>query len=216
MTREEMTKERVTMLEIGQATLQEREGVMALLRANHADNLGEAERRDGFVTTNMTPEQMTALIAEENGVTIARDGARVTAFALAAPWGFWSQWPFFRNMIRILGNYRFGGATLTEENSYQYGPVCVNRDYRGRGVFERVFAASLRTMEDRYPIMVTCPAHAPTGARKCGKRKRAMLSRSNGGAWRNGQRQRLPAALPPQETGGQDLPPLFSDDPEVV
>ena len=59
MTREEMTKERVTMLEIGQATLQEREGVMALLRANHADNLGEAERRDGFVTTNMTPEQRT-------------------------------------------------------------------------------------------------------------------------------------------------------------
>ena len=55
-----MTKERVTMLEIGQATLQEREGVMALLRANYADNLGEAERRDGFVTTNMTPEQMTA------------------------------------------------------------------------------------------------------------------------------------------------------------
>ena len=32
---------------------------------------------------------------------------------------------------------------LTEENSYQYGPVCVDRDYRGRGVFERVFAASL-------------------------------------------------------------------------
>ena len=49
------------------------------------------------------------------------------------------------------------------------------------------------------------PAHAPAGARKCGKRKRVMLSRSNGGSWRNGQRQRLPAALPPQETGSQDV-----------
>ena len=176
MTREEMTKERVTMLEIGQATLQEREGVMALLRANHADNLGEAERRDGFVTTNMTPEQMTALIAEENGVTVARDGAGVAAFALAAPWGFWSQWPFFRNMIRILGNYRFGGVTLTEENSYQYGPVCVDRDYRGRGVFERVFAASLRTMEDRYPIMVTFVNQANPRSYAAHSRKAGMAT----------------------------------------
>ena len=164
------------MLEIGQATLQEREGVMALLRANHADNLGEAERRDGFVTTNMTPEQMTALIAEKNGVTVAREGARVTAFALAAPWGFWSQWPFFRNMIRILGNYRFGGVTLTEENSYQYGPVCVDRDYRGRGVFERVFAASLRTMEDRYPIMVTFVNQANPRSYAAHSRKAGMAT----------------------------------------
>lgn len=171
-----MTKERGTMLEIGQATLQEREGVMALLRANHADNLGEAERRDGFVTTNMTPEQMTALIAEKNGVTVAREGARVTAFALAAPWGFWSQWPFFRNMIRILGNYRFGGVTLTEENSYQYGPVCVDRDYRGRGVFERVFAASLRTMEDRYPIMVTFVNQANPRSYAAHSRKAGMAT----------------------------------------
>ena len=119
---------------------------------------------------------MTALIAEENGVTVARDGARVTAFALAAPWGFWSQWPFFRNMIRILGNYRFGGATLTEENSYQYGPVCVDRDYRGRGVFERVFAASLRTMEDRYPIMVTFVNQANPRSYAAHSRKAGMAT----------------------------------------
>lgn len=142
-------------MEIRQATLDEFDGVMALLRANHVDNLNEAERKDGFVTTNMTPAQMTALIAEENGVTVALDGDKVTAFALAAPWTFWSQWPFFQNMIRILGEYRFEGVTLTEENSYQYRPVCVDRSYRGRGLFERVFAASLRTMEDRYPIMAT-------------------------------------------------------------
>lgn len=142
-------------MEIRQATLNECDGVLALLRANHADHLNEAEKKDGFVTTNMTPAQMTALITEENGVTVALEGERVTAFALAAPWNFWSQWPFFQNMIRILGAYRFNGQTLTEDNSYQYGPVCIDKDFRGRGIFERVFAASLRTMEDRYPIMVT-------------------------------------------------------------
>lgn len=164
------------MLEIGQATMDELDGVMALLRANHADNLGEAERRDGFVTTNMSPEQLAALIAEENGVTVARDGDRVVAFALAAPWAFWSRWPFFRNMIRILGNYRFDGVTLTEDNSYQYGPVCVDRDYRGQGIFERVFAASLRTMEERYPIMVTFVNQANPRSYAAHSRKAGMAT----------------------------------------
>lgn len=142
-------------MEIRQAAMDAFDGTLALLKANHVSSLSEAEKKDGFVTTNMTLEQMTALITEENGVTVALDGDRVVAFALAAPWKFWSQWPFFRNMIRILGDYSFEGVTLTEANSYQYGPICIDRDYRGQGLFERVFAASLRTMEDRYPIMVT-------------------------------------------------------------
>ena len=163
-------------MEIRQATLDEFDGVMALLRANHVDNLNEAERKDGFVTTNMTPAQMTALIAEENGVTVALDGDKVTAFAFAAPWIFWSQWPFFQNMIRILGDYRFEGVTLTEENSYQYGPVCVDRSYRGRGLFERVFAASLRTMEDRYPIMATFVNRANPRSYAAHSRKAGMAT----------------------------------------
>lgn len=35
-------------------------GVLALLKANHADNV--TDKTNGFVTTNMTEEQMAALI----------------------------------------------------------------------------------------------------------------------------------------------------------
>lgn len=140
---------------ITQATMRDFDGIRALLKANHADYISEADRADGFVTTNMTDDQLERLIVEENGVTIAREGDRVLAFAFAAPWDFWREWPLFVHMIEHLQEYRFEGQTLTVENTYQYGPVCLDRSVRGSGTFERVFYASLAAMRARYPIMAT-------------------------------------------------------------
>ena len=138
---------------ITQATVQDIPAVLALLKANHADNV--ADKSNGFVTTNITEEQMAALILNENGVTIAKDGDKIVAFALATSWKFWSVWPFFVNMIKELPKFSFEGESLSTENTYQYGPVCVDSAYRGSGVFEQVFAASLASMKDRYPLMAT-------------------------------------------------------------
>lgn len=138
---------------IKQATLQDIPGVLALLKANHVDNV--TDRSDGFVTTNITEEQMKVLIEQEDGVTIAKDGDRIAAFALAGSWEYWSEWPFFANMILELPNFSFQGKKLTKENTYQYGPICVDKDYRGTGVFKEVFDASLASMRDRFHLMAT-------------------------------------------------------------
>lgn len=140
-------------MEIKQAALQDIPGVLALLKANHVDNV--TDKSQGFVTTNMTEQQMTALIEQENGVTIVKVGDKIVAFALAASWEFWSEWPFFAYMIQELPKFSFEGQQFTTENSYQYGPVCVDQAYRGNGIFEKVFFASLASMRDRYPIMAT-------------------------------------------------------------
>lgn len=142
-------------MEIKLATMEDFEGVKALLKANHVDNVREEDRREGFVTTNMTDDQLRRLIVEEEGVTIAKEGDRVLAFALAASWEFWKEWPFFANMIAHLEEYAFEGEVLTVENSYQYGPVCLDKSVRGSGVFEQVFYYSLEKMRGRYPIMAT-------------------------------------------------------------
>lgn len=65
---------------ITQATVQDIPAVLALLKANHADNV--ADKSNGFVTTNITEEQMAALILNENGVTIAKDGDKTTQIQL--------------------------------------------------------------------------------------------------------------------------------------
>ena len=140
---------------ISQANIEDLGGILSLLKANHIKYISEENKLDGFVTTNFTDSQLKELIVQERGVTIAKENDKVLAFAMAASWEFWSDWPFFAYMIEKLPEFTFENKTLTRQNSYQYGPICIDKSVRGTGVFEQVFYASLASMKERYPIMVT-------------------------------------------------------------
>ena len=44
------------MITVCQATLSDMDGVLALLKANHVSSMTEEEKKNGFVTTNMTKD----------------------------------------------------------------------------------------------------------------------------------------------------------------
>lgn len=138
------------------ATMEDFEGILALHRTYHTNYISDEDRPNGFVTTNFTDEQLETLIVKEKGVMLAKDDAgNIVGYATAASWDYWAQWPLFTYMIEHLEEYSLNGQTITKENSYQYGPVCVHTSVRGTGVFEAMFRASLASMKDRYPIMAT-------------------------------------------------------------
>jgi len=131
------------------------DGVMDLHKRYHIDSISADDKPDGFVTTNFTQNQLNALVEKERGITIAIEDGSIIAYAMAASWQFWSEWPLFAYMIGKLPENVFNGQRLSMDNSYQYGPISVDRRYRNSGVFQKVFYASLESMADRYPIMVT-------------------------------------------------------------
>ena len=142
-------------MKIHQATMSDYNGILALHRMYHTDYIQPQDRPDGFVTTNFSPPQLERLI-QGGGVTIAQDEkGTVVSYAMAASWTFWAEWPFFAYMIEKLPENSLNGQTLSVENSYQYGPICVHKSMRGTGLFEQVFYASLASMRNRYPIMAT-------------------------------------------------------------
>lgn len=142
-------------MEIKIAEMKDLDGILALHQQYHVNSINADDKVDGFITTNFTPKQLQELIEKQQGVMIAKDGDRVIAYAMAASWQFWSEWPLFAYMIEKLPEYSFNGQTLSVENSYQYGPICVDKAYRSSGLFEQVFYASLESMQKRYPIMIT-------------------------------------------------------------
>ena len=121
----------------------------------HVDSILEEDKKDGFITTAFTPEQITELIEQEQGLFVVCDGASIIAYAMAASWKFWSRWPMFAHMIIELPKLSFEGHQLNTRNSYQYGPVCVDKAMRGRGVFETLFQFSLKDMAKRFDVLVT-------------------------------------------------------------
>ena len=148
------------MTQIRLAEVGDIEGIRALMKKYHRDTISDEDRPDGFVTTAITDGQLTELIEKERGVMIIAEpsGAghdKVLGFCFAAPWEFWTAWPLFRHMIGIIPDYEFDGKKLIVEETYQYGPVCVDRSIRGTGAFEDLFFASLEQFRDRYPVMLT-------------------------------------------------------------
>jgi len=149
-------KELINMnIKLKTATLNDVEEVLSLHYRYQVDSISEQDKADGFITTAFTKEHLTRLIEDENGLFIAVVDGKIVAYAMAASWVFWSQWPMFAFMVKNLHDSDCLDQAISADNSYQYGPVCVDKSVRGLGVFEKVFDFSLAEMAKRYPIMVT-------------------------------------------------------------
>lgn len=137
------------------ATLEDIPAVSKLQERYHVSTINPEDKADGFVTTLFTDQQFKELIEKENGLAIACDDDKVIGYAMAASWEYWSEWPLFAYMIEDLPNTEYLGQVLSTENSYQYGPICIDKPYRGTDVLPNLFEFSRSQMKDRYPIMVT-------------------------------------------------------------
>lgn len=131
------------------------EATLRLHAKYQVDTINEADKKDGFVTTAFSKEELTQLITQEQGLFIAKEGEEVVAYVMAASWQFWSQWPMFVHMIKDLPTLQYLGQTLSVDNSYQYGPICIDKSQRGTAVLKKIFNFSLLHMHKRYPILIT-------------------------------------------------------------
>lgn len=71
-------------MELSVANVADIEQVTALLKRYQVATINEEDKKDGFVTTLLTYEQMVALIEQEQGLFIARQEGKVVAFVMAA------------------------------------------------------------------------------------------------------------------------------------
>lgn len=137
------------------AELSDIDATLKLHAKYQIDNIKEEDKVDGFVTTAFTKEELTQLVEQEQGLFIAKNEEVVLGYVMAASWEFWSKWEMFRFMINDLENLDYLGQQLSIENSYQYGPVCIDKTLRGSGLLESLFDIAREEMAKRYPILVT-------------------------------------------------------------
>jgi hypothetical protein len=130
------------------------DGILNLQAQNLYSNLSTAKRSYGFVTTPFTPDQVQALLAQ-NGVFVAVDEGAIFGYAFAGSWDYFSQWPIFPFMVSRFPQLVFQGVAISAENTFQYGPVCIDRALRGSGLLPKLFEAMRVSFSPRFPIGVT-------------------------------------------------------------
>ena len=129
-------------------------GILELQAKNLYTNLSEADRKNGFVTTPFTIEQIK-IVLNQTGLFVAEMESGIVGYAFAGSWDFFSQWPIFPYMVSRFPQLNFKEHSLTTSNTFQYGPVCIDQALRGGNIFPQLFATMRSGMASRYPIGLT-------------------------------------------------------------
>ncbi len=127
--------------------------ILELQAANYIANLSDAERAQGFLSAQFTAEQ-TARIAEDLGTTVALVGDCVAGFLCAFRKEFPTGSPVIAQMLSSYDTLRFEDRPLSSFASYIYGPVCIAREYRGRGLLRGLYEAQRSDLAGKFEIGV--------------------------------------------------------------
>ncbi len=129
-------------------------GILELQDINLFANLSESEKENGFVTTPFTIDQLEALL-DLRGLFVTQKQGKIQGYTMAADWQYFSQWPIFPLMISRLSGTKFNGIIISDQNSFEYGPICIDISMRGTNAFPMLFEAMRIELSSQYPVGIT-------------------------------------------------------------
>jgi predicted GNAT superfamily acetyltransferase len=146
-------------IEYRRALPQDYPAIVLLNSVNFIANLSEDERHDGFLSALFTLDQ-TAAMAEDLGTTVAVVDGVLAGFLCAFRNDFDHGSPVVAKMIESYDRLRFEGKLLSSYNTYAYGPVCIDRGYRRKGLLNGLYQAQKHELAGRFEVGVALIARA--------------------------------------------------------
>jgi predicted GNAT superfamily acetyltransferase len=127
--------------------------ILDLQSANYIANLSEEERKQGFLSAQFT-QQQAAAIAEDLGTMVALVDGQVAGFLCAFRNEFDTGSPVIAKMLESYDRFAIEGRPLSTFKSYIYGPACIGREYRGRGLLRGLYEAQRKDLAGQFEIGV--------------------------------------------------------------
>jgi predicted GNAT superfamily acetyltransferase len=127
--------------------------ILSLQSANYIANISADERKQGFLSAQFTPEQ-TAQIAEDLGTIVAVIDDQIVGFVCAFRNEFETGSPVIAKMLKSYDRFTFEARPLSTFRSYIYGPVCIGREQRGRGLLRGLYDAQIKDLAGQFEIGV--------------------------------------------------------------
>lgn len=136
-------------------TKQDLWGILALQKENLIQNISAEEKEtQGFVRVQHSIEDMESLHSIEPHI-IAKDGHLVAAYCLAMTKHSREDIPMLIPMFEQFEKLDFKGKKASEYNYMSVGQVCVGKDYRGQGIFQRLYETYRDTFREKYEFAIT-------------------------------------------------------------
>lgn len=114
--------------------------ILKIQSDNHIGNLSVEERKEGFLSAEFTPEQVAAMTGDI-GIVVASEARAVRGFLCGFRRGFNHRSPVITKMLEAFDRVLFQGKPLASYKTFIYGPVCIDRAHRGRGLLRGLYEA---------------------------------------------------------------------------
>lgn len=136
-------------------TEQELLAILDLQKANLGVNLTAQEATEqGFVTAYHTLAQLDKLNNIEPHI-IAKDGDKVAAYVLAMTDESKLDLAILIPMFEMFAEITYQNKIITDYNYLVVGQVCVDKSYRGQGIFDAVYNAYKKQYQNKYDFAIT-------------------------------------------------------------
>lgn len=130
-------------------------GILDLQKQNLLSQISEEERNDqGFVTVQHSLDQLQLMHRIESHV-IAKDEEKVIGYILAMTKESKDLVPILVPMFEQFDRLIFGEKLLSDYNYMVIGQICVDKSYRGQGIFDKMYELYRSTFSDRYDFAIT-------------------------------------------------------------
>ncbi|MBX9782727.1 MAG: GNAT family N-acetyltransferase [Chitinophagaceae bacterium] len=117
-------------------------------------NSSEEEKEQGFVTVHHTLQKLKQLHALAPSV-IVKDKDEVIAYALVMLNKAGDLIPELFSMFQMLKTLSYRDKLLSAYSYYVMGQICVDKPYRGQGVFQMLYDKHKKLMQPHYDFVLT-------------------------------------------------------------
>lgn len=136
-------------------TSEELHQILALQAANLSKNISKAEAiSQGFVTVQHDFELLKAM-NEPFPHIIAKDGDKVIGYALVMLRSFADKISVLFSMFEMINESTFNVKSINDSTYFTMGQVCIDKDYRGQGVFQNLYETMQKHYANDFQYLIT-------------------------------------------------------------
>jgi hypothetical protein len=144
---------RQMVMKFRRATSEDFSAILEVQAANFIGNLNDAARQNGFLSVEFTREQIEEM-ADHVGIIVARDETGVAGYLCASACEFNRSFPLIADMMQQFNRIDYRGRSLTSYRVFIYGPVCIDRPYRGQGLLRGLYETLKQEVAGPYDVGV--------------------------------------------------------------
>jgi len=136
-------------------SLNDLQGILELQKINLAANLSHEEiESEGFVTVTHTLDQLVKLNNNEKHI-IVKDNDKIIGYLLVMTQKTKSDIPILIPMFKIFDEIYFNGKKIAAHNYIVIGQACIDKAYRGQGIFGKCYDSYKNYYSGKYDFAIT-------------------------------------------------------------